>query len=103
MTGLLDLSAPAWETYQSLRADGGELAERVKQGLEWLVEDPAAVRAHSGSQRYQIIERWLGEGPQVWSLPVAGPEGDSWIIVWRQMSQVVEVGYIGRAPVPSSA
>ena len=103
MTDLFDLTAPAWEAYQSLRANGGELAEHIKHGLEWLIEDPAAVRAHPACRRYQIIERRLGGGPQVWGLPVAAANGDSWLIVWRQMPHVIEIGYIGPAPASATA
>lgn len=100
MTGLLDLTPAAWETYQSLRANGEELGERIKQVLERLIDDPAAVRADSGSRRYQIVERWLGGGPQVWGRPVAAPAGDSWMVMWRESAHVIEIGYIGPAPSP---
>lgn len=101
MTVLLDLTPAAWEAYQSLRANGKELGERIKQQLERLIEDPAAVRAGSGSRRYQIVERRLG-GPQVWSVPVLAPDSDTWMIVWREMPNVIEIGYIGPAPAPST-
>lgn len=100
MSGLLDFTAAAWEAYQSVRSDGKELGERIKQQLERLIDDPAAVRADAGSRRYQIVERRLGGGPQVWSLPVVVPDGDTWMIVWREMSNVIEIGYIGPAPAP---
>jgi hypothetical protein len=102
VTGLLDLAPFAWEAYQSLRANGGELGERVKHQLERLIDDPATVRAGPGSRRYQIVESRLGGGPQVWSLPVAAPDSDTWMIVWREMPNVIEIGYIGPAPAPST-
>ncbi len=102
MTGLLDLTPAAWEAYQSLRSNGKELGERIKQQLERLVDDPAAVRASAASRRYQIVERRLGGGPQVWSLPVVAPDSDTWMIVWREMPNVIEIGYIGPAPAPAT-
>lgn len=102
MTGLLDLAPAAWDTYQSLRSNGEELGEQIKQKLERLIDDPAAVRAGAGSRRYQLVERTLGRGPQVWSLPVVAPGSDTWMIVWREMPNVIEIGYIGPAPAQSA-
>jgi hypothetical protein len=100
VTGLLDLAPSAWEAYQSLRANDEELSGRIKQQLEQLLDDPEAVRAGAGSRRYQIVESRLGGGPQVWSLRVAAAESDTWMIVWREMPNVIEIGYIGPAPAP---
>ena len=36
--------------------------------------------------------------PPVWGLRVDAPDGTSWLVVWREMQHVIEVGYIGPAP-----
>lgn len=97
MTGLLlDFAPAAWQAYQRLRA--GELGGRVKQALQRLIEDPAAVRADPRARRYQVVEEQLRQAPPVWGLVVDAPDGTRWLIVWREMAQVVEIGYIGPAP-----
>lgn len=98
---LLDLAPAAWETYRGARAGGDpDLGARLKRALERLIEDPAALRADPDSRRYRVVEERLREGPPVWGLHVRPAAGPPWIIVWRQMPQVVEVGYIGPAPAP---
>jgi hypothetical protein len=92
---LLDFAPPAWEAYQGQRAN--ELGARLKQALERLTENPAAVCAEPGSRRYQVIEDALREGPEVWGMPVYAPDGSPWLVVWRGSARVVEIGYIGPA------
>jgi hypothetical protein len=93
---LLDFSPAAWDAYQRLRA--GELGSRLKRALESLAEDPAAMRADPRSRRYQIIEDQLRQAPQAWGLPVEAPDGTHWLVVWREVAPVIEIGYIGPAP-----
>ena len=93
---LLDFSPAAWQAYQGLPA--GELRSRVKQVLERLADDPAAARADPRSRRHQIIEARLKQAAQVWGLPVDGPGGSCWLVVWREVANVIEIGYVGLAP-----
>jgi hypothetical protein len=92
---LLDFSPPAWQAYESLRA--GELGSRLRQALENLADDPAAVRGDPRSQRYQIVEEQLRQPPHVWGLTVDAPDGTHWLVVWREVPPAVEIGYIGPA------
>jgi hypothetical protein len=94
-TRLLDFAPAAWHAYQGLPA--GELGSQVKRALQRLAADPAAVRADPRSRRHQIIEERLPQAPQVWGLPVDTP-GGRWLVVWREMATVIEIGYIGPAP-----
>lgn len=93
---LLDLSPAAWQAYQGLPA--GELRTRVKEALERLATDPAAVRADPRSRHHPIIEERLQQAAQVWGLPVDVPGGSHWLVVWREAVNVIEIGYIGPAP-----
>jgi hypothetical protein len=93
---LLDFSPAAWQAYQGLPP--GELRIRVRQALEQLAADPAAVRADPRSRRHPIIEERLQQAAQVWGLPVDAPVGSRWLVVWREAVNVIEIGYIGPAP-----
>jgi len=93
---LLDFSPAAWQAYQGLPP--GELRSRVKRALERLAADPAAVRADLRSRRHQIVEERLQQAAQVWGLPVDAPGGTRWLVVWREVVNVIEIGYIGPAP-----
>ena len=93
----LDFAPAAWHAYRGLPA--GELAGRVKQALEWLAADPAGVRADPRSCRHQILEERLPQAAPVWGLPVEAPADGRWLVVWREVHNVVEIGYIGPAPV----
>jgi uncharacterized membrane protein YccC len=95
-TLLLDFAPAAWEAYQDLRAS--ELGARIRHVLEQLAEEPAAVRADPGARRYQIVEERLRQALAVWGLPVAALDGTRWLVVWRELPQVIEIGYIGPAP-----
>jgi hypothetical protein len=96
MVALLDFAPAAWQAYQGLPA--GELSSQVRGALQRLAADPAAVRAGPASCRYQIIEERLPQGAQVWGLPVEAPGSGHWLVVWREMTNVIEIGYIGPAP-----
>jgi hypothetical protein len=104
MSRLLDFAPAAWDRYQSLGACGAdELGKGLKRALERLAEDPEAVRADPGCRRYHIVEERLQKGPRVlrppvWGLQVDAPDGTGWLVVWREMPHVIEVGYIGPAP-----
>lgn len=93
---LLDFSPAAWQAYQDLPP--GELRIQVRQALERLAADPAAVRADPRSRRHPIIEERLQQAAQVWGLPVDAPVGSRWLVVWRETVNVIEIGYIGPAP-----
>lgn len=93
---LLDFAPAAWEEYQRQRAT--ELGARLRHALERLTQDPEGVRADPGSTRYQIIEDGLKQAPEVWGMPLQAPDGEGWLVVWREMARVVEIGYIGPAP-----
>ena len=96
MTGrLLDIAPGAWQEYQRVR--DSELGSLVKKALEQLADDPALVRANPRSSRCLIIEKQLRQAPQVWALPVDGPDGAYWLVVWREIAHVIEIGYIGTA------
>jgi hypothetical protein len=93
---LLDFAPAAWQAYRGLPA--GELAEMVKRALQRLAADPAAVRTDPHSRRHQVIEERLPQGAQVWGLLVDAPGGGCWLVVWREMNNVIEIGYVGPAP-----
>jgi hypothetical protein len=92
---LLDFAPAAWEAYQGERAN--EMGSRLKQALEWLTADPAAVRADPRSRRYQVIEKQLRQRAEVWGLLLDAPDDSRWLVVWREAGYVVEIGYIGPA------
>ena len=92
---LLDFARAAWEAYQGQR--GHEIGSRLKQALERLAADPAAVRADPRSRRYQIVEEQLRQPPEVWGLLLNAPDDSKWLVVWRETEHVVEIGYIGPA------
>jgi hypothetical protein len=98
MVSLLDFAPAAWRAYQGLPA--GELSSQVREALQRLAADPAAVRSGPASSRYQVIEERLPPGAEVWGLPVDAPDGGHWLVVWREMTNVIEIGYIGPAPGP---
>ena len=93
---MIDFCPAAWQAYQGLPA--GELRSRVKQALERLANDPAATRADPRSRRHQIVEERLKQAAQVWGLPVDAPGSSCWLVVWREVANVIEIGYIGLAP-----
>jgi hypothetical protein len=93
---LLDFAPSAWETYQRLRAD--ETGSLLKQALEQLADDPTLVRADPRSTRYMIIDKQLRQSPEVWGLSIDAPDGIRWLVAWREMGPVIEIGYIGPAP-----
>jgi hypothetical protein len=93
---LLDFAPAAWQEYQRLRAD--DIGGRLKQVLEQLADDPALVRADPDSCRCPIIERQLRQAAEVWGLFLGAPGGDRWLVVWREMASVTEIGYVGSAP-----
>jgi len=90
---LLDFAPAAWQAYQRLRAD--EIGSRLKQALGQLADDPALVRADPRARRCLVIEKHLRQTPQVWGVPVDAPDGGHWLVVWREMGPVIEIGYIG--------
>lgn len=90
---LLDFAPAAWQAYQGQRAH--PVGSQLKQALERLTADPAAVRADARARRYQIIEEQLRQPPQVWGLLLDAPQGTSWLVVWRETEPVMEIGYIG--------
>jgi len=92
---LLDFAPAAWEAYQGQRPH--EAGSRLKQALNWLVADPAAARADPRSRRYQIIEEHTGQPPEVWGLLLDVPGHSRWLVVWRELGHVIEIGYIGPA------
>jgi hypothetical protein len=95
---LLDFAPAAWQAYQRLGAGG--VGSPLKQALEQLADDPALVRADTRASRCLILEKQLGQAAHVWGLPVDAPDGARWLLVWREIAHVIEVGYIG--PVPST-
>ena len=96
MVGLLDFAPAAWRAYQGL--PDGELSSQVREALQRLAADPAAVRADPRSRRHQVIEERLPQAAQVWGLPVEAPGGSRWLVVWREAATSIEIGYIGPAP-----
>jgi hypothetical protein len=92
---LLDFAPAAWQAYQGQRAN--QMGSQLKQALEWLSADPAAVRADPRSRRYQIIEEQLRQPPEVWGLLLDAPDDSRWLVVWRETGHVIEIGYIGPA------
>jgi len=92
---LLDFAPAAWQEYQRVRAV--EIGSRLRHALERLADDPALVRADPRSGRCLIIEKQLRQAPPVWALPVDGPDGGYWLVVWREIAQVIEIGYLGTA------
>ena len=93
---LLDFAPAVWQTYQRLRAD--EIGGPLKQALEQLADDPALLHADPRSCRYMIVEKQLRPAAEVWGLLLDAPGGARWLVVWREMASVVEIGYIGSAP-----
>jgi hypothetical protein len=93
---LLDFAPSAWQAYQSLRA--AETGGLLKQALLQLADDPTLVRADPRSSRYVIIEKQLRQAPQVWGLFIDAPDGARWLVAWREIGAVIEIGYLGPAP-----
>lgn len=93
---LLDFAPAAWSAYQGLRAD--EIGSLLRRELQRLAEDPAGVRADPRAMRSRILEERLRQSPQVWALPVDAPDSTRWLVVWREVAHVIEIGYIGPAP-----
>ncbi len=93
---LLDFAPSAWQAYQSLRA--AETGSLLKQALLQLADDPTLVRADPRSSRYVIIEKHLRQAPQVWGLFIDAPDGARWLVAWREIGPVIEIGYLGPAP-----
>jgi len=56
------------------------------------------MRADPRSRRHLIIEERLPHAAQVWGLPIDAPGGSRWLVVWREMANVIEIGYVGPAP-----
>jgi hypothetical protein len=98
---LLDFAPSAWEEYQAQRAS--ELGGRLRCALERLTEDPESARAGAGSRRYRVIEDGLQQAPEVWGMAVEAPGGAGWLVIWREMARVIEIGYIGPAPAALAA
>jgi hypothetical protein len=98
---LLDFAPAARQVYQSLRAE--ELGTLLRKVLEQLADDPEVVRADPRSSRYPIVEKQLGQAPQVWGLTIEAPDGTHWLIVWREITRVIEIGYIGPVPAGSAS
>jgi len=92
---LLDFAPAAWQAYQGQRAHA--MGSRLKQALERLTADPASVRADPRARRYQIIEEQLRQPPEVWGLLLDAADDTRWLVVWREIEQVIEIGYIGPA------
>jgi hypothetical protein len=92
---LLDFAPAAWQAYQGQRAH--QMGSVLKQALERLTADPAAVRADPRSRRYQIIEEQLRQPPEVWGLLLDAPDDGGWLVIWRETGNVIEIGYIGPA------
>jgi hypothetical protein len=93
---LLDFAPAAWDEYQRQRA--GDMGARLRRALERLTEDPEGVRAEAGSRRYQVVEDGLQQAPEVWGMTVEAPDSVLWLVIWREMARVIEIGYIGPAP-----
>ena len=95
-TRLLDFAPSAWQAYQGLRA--GEIGHRLKRALEQLADDPELVRAGPHTHRYPLIERQLRHAGEVWGVLVKAPGGARWLVLWREIATVIEIGYIGSIP-----
>ena len=96
---LLDFAPTAWQAYQGLRA--GEISDPLKQALEQLADDPELVRADPHTHRYPLVERQLRHAGEVWGLLVKAPGGARWLVLWREIAPVIEIGYIGSVPADS--
>jgi hypothetical protein len=90
---LLDFAPAAWQAYQGQRTH--EMGSRLKQALERLATDPPAARADPRARRYQIIEEQLRQPPEVWGLLLDAPDDTRWLVVWREIEHVIEIGYVG--------
>jgi hypothetical protein len=73
------------------------MGSELKQALERLTADPAAVRGDHRARRYQIIEEQLRQPPEVWGLLLDATDDTSWLVIWREIEPVIEIGYIGPA------
>jgi hypothetical protein len=93
---LLDFAPSAWQAYQGLRA--AEAGGLLKQALLQLADDPSLVRADPRSSRYPMIEKQLKQAPQVWGLFIDAPDGTRWLVAWRELGAIIEIGYVGPAP-----
>jgi hypothetical protein len=93
---ILDFAPAVWQEYQRLRA--GDIGSPLKQALEQLADDPALLRADPRSCRYLIVEKQLPQAAEVWGLLLDAPGGTRWLVVWREMASVIEIGYIGSVP-----
>ncbi len=95
-TRLLDFAPTAWQAYQGLRA--GDIGRPLKQALVQLADDPDLVRADPHTQRYPVVERQLRHAGEVWGLLLKAPGGTRWLVLWREIATVIEIGYIGSVP-----
>lgn len=93
---LIDFSPAAWQAYQAVKAT--ENGPVIRQALEQIASSSALVQTGLAPVRYKVVEERLARTPEVWGLPVDGQDGSRWLIMWREMPYVVEIGHIGAAP-----
>jgi hypothetical protein len=93
---LIDFSPSAWQAYQAVRiTQDGPV---IREALEQIASTSALERADLAPVRYEVVEERLPRTPEVWGVPVDGADGTAWLIIWREMPYVVEIGHIGTAP-----
>ncbi len=96
MTYQLQFRDEALAAYRTLRADeANEAGKRMKAALERLIDDPGQAKADSA--------RWESLAGKVWALAVDMPDGSSWLILWAEEPEVIEIFYVGPAPGGSSS